>query len=141
MTTFANSKGPGKETRRYGQYFEVPAGDAELEPGDVVQIEVDADGNAQVVPADGTGTVAGYVYAWTNDLVTVKAWGTGVAAAEEAYPAGTEVGISEDDGTDSTGNMSGAFDEFGEGYLVLDSSMEHPLSTVEGGPWVEVLKL
>ena len=130
--TFANSKGPGKETRRYGQYIEADLGADSLEPGDVVTINA----SGEAVAADGlNGDPVGYVYAITNDLVTIKAQGSGVARATAAHDPGTIVGKADDT------TEAGAFDAAGDGWVVLDSTTDHPLSDVDGGPWVEVLKL
>lgn len=137
--TFANSTGPGGETVRYGDYIKVGLGDTsdadyDVSNGDVVTVDSNRDAK---LAYDGE-TIVGYVYEVTNDLVTIKTNGAGVASAAESVAVGSEVGVGDGAGVTLE---AGSFESAGSGWLVLDYVQDHPLSDVDETHWVEVLKL
>lgn len=109
-----DSNDPGDETRRYGDYIDVPAAE-ELFGGEAVTLN--GSGEATRVTGDGSSDiVAGYVYghAAAGDAVTVKVGGIGVASVASDVGVGQTVGSHDASANAAVeaGDLSGAGDEY-----------------------------
>lgn len=113
-------KGPGDETRRYGDYFYKTAG-AAIEAGQAVT--VDASGEVVPTSAASADVVFGvaYIPAEAGDEVTVKTNGGAIGQVEHTNTGGTvDVGAGDTVGAGTSAGTAGVLDSGGDRYLVLE---------------------
>lgn len=134
-----DSNGPGDETRRYGQYPAVDAGEA-LYPGEAVYVSGSGP-TVQRVSAGGGDQVAGIVWKGADASgtrnVTIKTFGTHIARVEPDATVGDTVGTH---GT-SDNQDAGELGLDGDEYLVLDVGTKTDPRDDGDEDYAEVLKL
>lgn len=132
-----DSNDPGDETRRYGDYIDVPAAE-ELYGGEAVTL--DGNGEATRVGADAGDTVVGYVYghAASGEDVTIKVGGIGIAAVSPDAAEGGTVGTT--DGSTATNMAAGELSEEGNEYVVRQLGTKTDPRTGESDNYAEVFR-
>jgi len=135
-----DSNGPGDETRRYGQYPAVDAGE-ELYPGEAVYVSGTGP-TVERVSANGSDQVAGIVWkgadASGTKNVTIKTFGTHIARVESDATVGGTVGTH--DGAAENVD-AGELSVNGDEYLVLDLGTKDDPRDGASEDYAEVLKL